>query len=177
MLWRELRDMIHDSQAVTIRFTDMIEKLDCDDSPDKNMIAKIINIEEDTDDDQTLHLVFDISGYEDHNRSVAAHNWIDEDGKPTLTWFETEWYPKDGICNVYVDGNLDSEIDLFDILTGCSCCHGDEALYYENDMNNAFIDSSGEMLVMADGNSIKFKVDRCPRCGFLFCSSSNKHTC
>lgn len=177
MLWRELREIMNDGRAVTVRFTDMIEKLDCDDSPDKNMIAKIISIEEDSDDDQTLHLIFDISGYEDHNRSVAAHNWIDENGKPTLTWFDTQWYPKDGICNVYVNGNMDSEIDLFDILPGCSCCHGDEALYYANDMNNAFIDSSGEMLVMADGNSIKFKVDRCPRCGFLFRNSSNKHSC
>ena len=174
MLWGELRDMLKGGQTVTVRFTDMIEKLDCDDSPDKNMIGKIISIEEDPGDDQSLHLIFDISGYEDHNRSVAAHNWIDENGEPTLTWFDTQRYPKNGICDVYVYGNLDSEIDLFVILPGCSCCHGDEALYYENDMNNAFIDSSGEMLVMANGNSIKFHVDKCPRCGFLFCMSRNR---
>lgn len=102
------------------------------------MIGRIISIEEDIDDDQTLYLIFDISAYEDHNRSVASHNWIDEDGNPTLTWFDTQWYPKDGICKIYDNGTLDSEIALFDILPGCSCCHGDEALYYENDIKEKY---------------------------------------
>lgn len=41
MMWGELRGMLNGGQTVTVRFTDMVEKLDCDDSPDKNMIGLI----------------------------------------------------------------------------------------------------------------------------------------
>ena len=50
----------------------------------------------------------------------------------------------------------------------CSCCHGDDPIYYQDKNNCAFVDSKGEMLVCAQGTEIRFPVERCPRCGFMF---------
>jgi hypothetical protein len=50
----------------------------------------------------------------------------------------------------------------------CNYCNGDEAIFWQDEKNNAFIDSNGEMLVMANGQEIRFQVDRCPKCGRLF---------
>lgn len=57
---------------------------------------------------------------------------------------------------------------------GCSCCHGDEAVYYRDNENNAFIDHTGEMLVTAHDHTIRFHVDRCPKCGFVFATVSTQ---
>jgi transcriptional regulator with XRE-family HTH domain len=50
----------------------------------------------------------------------------------------------------------------------CECCRGDEALYWKNIDNNAFIDNNGEILVTVCGNSLTFTVKKCPNCGREF---------
>lgn len=50
----------------------------------------------------------------------------------------------------------------------CNCCHGDMALHYQNENNSVFIDSKGEMMVTVAGNTLRFNVERCPRCGHMF---------
>ena len=50
----------------------------------------------------------------------------------------------------------------------CNYCIGDEAIFWQDEKNNAFIDSKGEMLVTANDHEICFQVDRCPKCGRLF---------
>lgn len=50
----------------------------------------------------------------------------------------------------------------------CNFCGGDEAVYYQDENNCAFVDSKGEMLVVANGQEVRFQVDRCPKCGRLF---------
>ncbi len=47
----------------------------------------------------------------------------------------------------------------------CNCCCGDEALYYEDSENSAFIDSNGEIMVTANGSDFIFRVKYCPNCG------------
>lgn len=53
-------------------------------------------------------------------------------------------------------------------LHGCNCCQGDEALYWKDDENNAFVDSKGEMLVTVKGKEMRFKIKCCPNCGREF---------
>lgn len=53
-------------------------------------------------------------------------------------------------------------------INGCNCCIGDEAIYWKDNENNAFIDSKGEMMVMAKDKLIRFKVKCCPNCGRKF---------
>lgn len=50
----------------------------------------------------------------------------------------------------------------------CNCCIGNEAIFWKDEHNNAFINSNGEMRVTANWQEIKFTVDRCPKCGRLF---------
>lgn len=51
---------------------------------------------------------------------------------------------------------------------GCDCCAGDTPLYYEDNENCAFVDSTGDMLVTIKDKSVRFKVKRCPNCGREF---------
>lgn len=51
---------------------------------------------------------------------------------------------------------------------GCDCCQGDEALYWADDENNAFVDSKGDMLVTIKGVTMRYRVKYCPNCGKKF---------
>lgn len=51
---------------------------------------------------------------------------------------------------------------------GCDCCLGDNAIYWQDNENNAFVDSKGEMMVMVKDRLIRFKVKYCPNCGTAF---------
>jgi len=57
-------------------------------------------------------------------------------------------------------------IDLDNI--GCECCIGDEAVFWRDGDNNAFIDSEGNMLTTVNGVSNTFRVRFCPCCGREF---------
>lgn len=52
--------------------------------------------------------------------------------------------------------------------TGCDWCNGDEALFWTDDKNSAFIDSRGEVTVTVNGKSLTFHVGYCPKCGRRF---------
>ena len=54
----------------------------------------------------------------------------------------------------------------------CVCCIGDEAVYYKDENNCAFVDNSGEMMVVVNGNAMTFQVDNCPACGKEFIKES-----
>ena len=51
---------------------------------------------------------------------------------------------------------------------GCDCCLGDEAVYWQDNENNAFVDSKGEMSIMVKDKLMRFKVKFCPCCGKKF---------
>lgn len=47
---------------------------------------------------------------------------------------------------------------------GCDCCQGDEALFWKDNENNAFVDSKGKMMVTVGGKTMRFSVKYCPNC-------------
>ena len=51
---------------------------------------------------------------------------------------------------------------------GCDRCLGDEAIYWQDNENNVFIDSKGEMMVTVKDKLIRFKTNYCPCCGKKF---------
>lgn len=51
---------------------------------------------------------------------------------------------------------------------GCDCCQGDEALYWADDENNAFVDSKGNILTTIKGMTMRYNVKCCPKCGKKF---------
>lgn len=57
---------------------------------------------------------------------------------------------------------------------GCNYCHGDEALWWKDEKNSAFIDSHGEIMVIVNGSEARFNVSRCPQCGFDFNKQLNE---
>ena len=50
----------------------------------------------------------------------------------------------------------------------CNYCYGDEAVFWKNEQNNAFVDSNGEMMVTAKDCIVRFTIDYCPMCGRRF---------
>lgn len=72
-----------------------------------------------------------------------------------------------------VEVNMDTDTKpkwcpLIDENAGCDCCQGDEALYWADDENNAFVDSRGDVLVTVKGITMRYKVKCCPNCGKEF---------
>lgn len=53
-------------------------------------------------------------------------------------------------------------------MVDCNYCNGDEAVFWQDDDNNAFVDSKGEMLVTVNGYEVNFDVQCCPMCGRRF---------
>lgn len=51
---------------------------------------------------------------------------------------------------------------------GCNCCIGDNPVYWEDNQNNAFVDSKGEMMVTVKDKTMRFQVKYCPYCGKEF---------
>lgn len=50
----------------------------------------------------------------------------------------------------------------------CEHCSGDTPVFWKDDANCAFVNSGGEMMVVVNDKTIRFKVNRCPMCGRLF---------
>lgn len=50
----------------------------------------------------------------------------------------------------------------------CPYCQGDEAVWWQSDHYNAFVDRNGEMQVTVNGYTKCFFVDCCPKCGRRF---------
>ena len=53
-------------------------------------------------------------------------------------------------------------------IKGCNCCLADEAVYWKDNENNAFVDSKGEIMVVVKDKLLRFKVKYCPNCGRKF---------
>lgn len=50
----------------------------------------------------------------------------------------------------------------------CHCCNGDEAVFWKDGENHAFVDATGNMLVSIDGKELTIPVKFCPVCGRAF---------
>lgn len=64
--------------------------------------------------------------------------------------------------------NGPSLVETSEPVTGCECCAGDEALYWKDNENNAFVDSKGEIMVTVKDHEMRFRVKCCPNCGRVF---------
>lgn len=89
-----------------------------EDGPDANMIADLMVLENSTEIDDSLHIKLNFKPYRQHNESVASHDWYDDNNKPTLTWFESGFYPENGIVEGYASGRVEDEFleDIFTIV-------------------------------------------------------------
>lgn len=61
-------------------------------------------------DDGSYEFLIDLSPFEQHNRSIAKHEWFDEIGKLTATWFESDCYPKNGLYSQFLIPKKDDDL-------------------------------------------------------------------
>lgn len=170
MTYKNFRDLL-EKQKVYIEFVSMEDVFE-DEIPDERMRGRLIGINPSEDADvEELRVTFDLSDFEEYNKSVAKHNWYDEDEKPSLTWFETKYYPEDGRVSFHIPGSLDAEATVFKLIeVGCEYCEGDKAILSDNGVK-IFVDSTGRLDVFLDDNLVptaSTHIDRCPHCGRPF---------
>ena len=103
----EFFQLVRSGKQPIVRFLDNIYH-HAEESVDPRMVGKVIGATQEYED--SYRFLIDLSGYEEYNKSVACRNWNDSNGEPKLTWFETSFYPKDGIEPVYL--RLDIEIPM-----------------------------------------------------------------
>jgi hypothetical protein len=93
-----------------VKLTDNYENLDTE-SGDSGMICDIVKCYWSNDYDCYV-IIMDFEPYLAYNKSIAKPNWYDNNSNPTLTWFETNYYDKNG-NDVLFDENTDID-DYFD---------------------------------------------------------------
>lgn len=111
---KELYELVRQGKKPVIKFNKGVYDY-CDDSFDPLMIGRITGVSIEFED--SYRFLVDLNDYEAHNRSVALYDWKDKNGNPTLTWFDTVYYPKDGIEVMYLPGDYSFNIeDVFDFV-------------------------------------------------------------
>jgi len=118
MKTKDLMDMLDNGVQPIIKFTTRISDID---GPDPDMMGKVIRYrDEDVWDRESSTIFFDIdiSEFEEYNKTKAIPNWYDDKGNPTLTWFESSMYPKNGIesvCEMLVENSEPADLSLFEV--------------------------------------------------------------
>ena len=109
MNYTQIVSLLNTGKSVIVKATeDVYEWLE--DSMDPGMMSKIISIE--FDDKDLIKVKFDLNGFEAHNKAVAKLDWNDENGNATKTWFETTFYPKNGIETAWFAENQPLPFEL-----------------------------------------------------------------
>lgn len=103
---KELYELVRQGKEPVIKFNKGVYGY-CDDSFDPLMVGKIIDVSIEFED--SYRFLVDMNDYEAYNRSVAPMEWKDKNGEATLTWFDTKYYPEDGIEAMYLPSS-----DIFD---------------------------------------------------------------
>ena len=122
MKTKELIKIIDEGLTPTIKFTKSVNNIDHPFEPE--ILGKIIsykNHDKFEDGDQVIEFVIDISDFVDYNKQIAEKHkdWYDENGNPTLSWFETDHYPKDHKETVYemvTEKFKDSDLVYFEVI-------------------------------------------------------------
>lgn len=107
----ELFQLVRDGKHPIVKFTkDIYEYVE--ESVDPHMMGKIVQATQEYED--SYRFLLDLNGFEEHNKSVASRDWRDSSGEPKLTWFETSFYPKDGIEAVYLPINIELPLEIIE---------------------------------------------------------------
>jgi hypothetical protein len=76
-------------------------------------------------------LCFDFKKFEEHNKQFSVPKYNDINGKPTLHWHETKYYPSNGIENHYFISNEELPFYLEeDVIQDIEDCSDKEKIDY-----------------------------------------------
>lgn len=89
--------------------------------------------------------------------------------RPNSGWFSDSYLHccinNKGVDDIIKCDTIPGWCPLINKEAGCNCCQSENALYWKDNENNAFVDSKGGMLVTIKGMTIRYKVKCCPNCG------------
>jgi hypothetical protein len=107
------------------------------------MMGRIVSVSDEYKDENVSIFNIDVESFRKHNESIAKPDWYDKDNKPTKTWFETSFYPKDGIETI----NLDDALHIDGLL---------ELSKEDSLLNEYAADEKMQLSIMSSGWRIKF---------------------
>lgn len=96
---KEFVELCRSGKQPIIKMNENIHEY-AEESFDPQMMGKVVNVGMEYDD--SYRLLIDMNEYEKHNKSVAQYDWRDDKGELTLSWFDTKYYPEDGIEALYI---------------------------------------------------------------------------
>ncbi|MGG1453429.1 hypothetical protein ABE325_21205 [Bacillus licheniformis] len=108
----KLYELVLEGKKPIIKFNDNVYDW-IEESVDAMMMGKIVGASIEYED--SIRFLIDLNHFEAYNRSVAHHDWKDDEGKSVLTWFDTPFYPKNGIEAIYLPINGITE-NVFDFI-------------------------------------------------------------
>jgi hypothetical protein len=108
---REVKRIIDSGIKPIIEFTEKAQLHDLD--PDVGMRCELISCSN-VDENDCIWFTCDFKGWKDYNKQFAKPVWYDKSHNPTLTWFESGYYPEDGKYEICQDA--DYELDVFTIV-------------------------------------------------------------
>jgi hypothetical protein len=82
--------------------------------PDPGMIGDIISCYWNKNYDCYV-IELDYEPYIEYNKSIASHDWYDKNSDPTLTWFETKYYNKDGKNKIFFSDEFNKLENIFEL--------------------------------------------------------------
>jgi len=106
-----LFELVKSGVKPIVKFTKDIHNYS-EESVDPEMLGRIVAVNQEYED--SFRFMVDLNDFKPHNQSVASTDWLDEEGKPTRTWFQTPYYPKDGIEPVYLSVNTEAPLSIIE---------------------------------------------------------------
>lgn len=101
----ELYQLVQQGKKPVVVFGDKLSD-HFDESVEPGMMGRIISVSDEYKDENVSSFNIDVESFRKHNESIAKPDWYDKDNNPTKTWFETNFYPKDGIETINLDDAL-----------------------------------------------------------------------
>lgn len=102
-------DLIQSGKQPVCRFKQEID--DCESVLEKGMLGRLVGFREDRDG-EGLYLSFNIKEFESHNIPLMTPNYYDDDNIPRLKAIETNFYPKNGIEEIWWSYLLDVPFEI-----------------------------------------------------------------
>lgn len=110
--------------GTTVKFNQSIEEYEV--GFEDGMMATIHKIEFD-DIYRVINIYFDFSKYEEFNKKLMTANYYDDNGKPSLRWDETSFYPKNKIESCFFDYEIEPP---FEVTKSCAIIPERQLLNY-----------------------------------------------
>ena len=97
------REQLMALSGKTVKFTSGVDEFET--GFENGMFGVVEKVTPEVDDVYCLWVNF--SRFEEHNKQLMTPNYFDAQGKPTLRWNETTYYPTDRVEKIFVGSGVD----------------------------------------------------------------------